>query len=68
MIDTQTDWISVKHLLPPEGEIVATKIDDRQGRRNEGKLKRQGWLWFLPDGSMYVYYTPTHWRPMEGKQ
>lgn len=19
-------------------------------------------LWFLPDGSMYVYYTPTHWR------
>jgi hypothetical protein len=27
-----------------------------------GPLKRQGNLWYTPDGSMYVYYTPTHWR------
>lgn len=39
-----------------------TKVDDEKGVRNEQELKRQGNLWFVPDGSMYVYYTPTHWR------
>jgi len=39
-----------------------TKIDDGKGVRNETTLKRQGNLWFYPDMSMYVYYTPTHWR------
>ena len=48
----------------PEGVIVATKIDDDQGCRNEGRLKRLGRLWFFPDESMYVYYTPTHWREL----
>ncbi len=46
----------------PEGEVVETKIDDKDGVRNQTKLKRQGNLWFYPDMSMYVYYTPTHWR------
>lgn len=50
--------------LPPEGLIVETKIDDEHGCRNKGRLYRRGKLWFLPDGSMYVYYTPTHWRPL----
>ena len=50
--------------LAPEGVVVRTKIDDANGVRNEGELKRRGRLWFLPDGSMYVYYTPTHfWEP-----
>lgn len=22
-------------------------------------------LWFFPDMSMYVYYVPTHWRPLD---
>jgi hypothetical protein len=22
-------------------------------------------MWWFPDGSVYVYYTPTHWREME---
>lgn len=48
--------------LPPDSVIVATKIDDAKGCRNEGLLSRTGNLWFIPDGSMYVYYTPTHWR------
>ena len=48
--------------LPPEGETVMTKIDDGKGVLNEQPLKRQGRLWFYPDGSMYVYYTPTHWK------
>lgn len=46
----------------PEGVVVDTKIDDAHGERNLAKLKRQGNLWFMPDGSMYVYYQPTHWR------
>ncbi len=55
-------WIPIVHKLPPENMVVETKIDDEKGCRNQEKLYRQGNLWFLPDGSMYVYYTPTHWR------
>jgi hypothetical protein len=56
-------WIACKDRLPKEGEKVETKIHDEKGYRNEGAtLCRQGGLWFLPDFSMYVYYTPTHWR------
>jgi hypothetical protein len=57
-----TDWTALVDALPPEGEVVETKIDDVRGVRNEQPLKRQGTLFFFPDGSMYVYYTPTHWR------
>lgn len=46
----------------PEGVVVMTKIDDENGVRNEGTLKRVGNLWWVPDGSMYVYYRPTHYR------
>lgn len=49
----------------PENVLVRTKIDDDQGLRNEQPLKRRGGLWWLPDGSMYVYYTPTHWQPID---
>lgn len=55
-------WISCKDRLPKEGDKVETKIHDEKGCRNENTLCRQGGLWFLPDFSMYVYYTPTHWR------
>lgn len=44
----------------PEKVVVLTKIDDEHGMRNEQPLKRMGRLWWYPDGSMYVYYTPTH--------
>ncbi len=54
-------WLSVADQLPPEGKRVLTKIEDEHGERNVGVLVRRGRLWFLPDGSMYVYYTPTHW-------
>lgn len=54
-------WNETSKLLPPDGVVVLTKIDDAQGTRNETTLKRSGTLWFLPDGSMYVYYRPTHW-------
>lgn len=54
-------WTSVKHSLPPENKVVNTKIDEGGKVRNEQELKRKGKLWFFPDNSMYVYYTPTHW-------
>lgn len=47
----------------PEGVEVETKIDNEQGCRNETTLIRKHRLWWFPDMSMYVYYTPTHWRP-----
>jgi hypothetical protein len=53
-------WQSI--ITAPEGKVVETKIDDGAGVRNVAKLKRSGRLWFVPDGSVYVYYTPTHWR------
>lgn len=57
------EWISVKDKLPDEGVTVDTKISNDAGERNEQPLKRSGNLWFFPDDSMYVYYTPTHWKP-----
>lgn len=58
-------WISTAEKLPPENQIVDTKIDDENGVRNEQELIYSHYLWFLPDKSMYVYYTPTHWRRKE---
>lgn len=57
-------WIRCSVALPTESVVVMTKIDDSRGCRNEQQLKRRGNLWFFPDGSMYVYYTPTHWKPI----
>ncbi len=54
------DWIPTERALPPEGEVVNTM--DSGGHVQT--LKRQGRLWFFPDGSMYVYYTPTLWQAL----
>lgn len=43
----------------PEGVEVLTLSPGGQ----EQRLTRRGRLWWTGDGSsMYVYYTPTHWR------
>lgn len=55
-------WINTADALPDDGVTVNTVISDTHGTRNEARLKRSGNLWFFPDGSMYVYYTPTHWK------
>jgi hypothetical protein len=60
-VDSWTQWTRTVDSLPRENVVVLTKIDDVHGLRNEARLKRRGNLWFLPDDSMYVYYTPTHW-------
>ena len=49
--------------MPEDGKVAETKIHDQRGQRNYQRLKRMGRLWFLPNGGIYVYYTPTHWRP-----
>ncbi len=61
----KNEWTSCAFNLPDHNKIVMTKIDDADGCRNEQTLKRQGTLWYVPDGSMYVYYRPTHWREVE---
>lgn len=58
-------WIATSEQLPVENQIVDTKIDDEKGVRNERELVYSHNLWFFPDFSMYVYYTPTHWRRKE---
>jgi hypothetical protein len=52
----------------PDGWVVMTKIEDGNGVRNEQALKRSGNLWWVPDGSMYVYYRPTHWRELKAEE
>lgn len=47
--------------MPPKNKVINTKIEDENGVRNEQELKFDGKLWWFPDGSMYVYYRPTHW-------
>lgn len=55
-------WTSTSVDLPPEGVVVETMISDQHGERNVALLKRNGNLWFVANGAMYVYYYPTHWR------
>jgi hypothetical protein len=63
------EWILTAERMPPRNLVVETKVDDGKRISNVQDLKRIGtdpfgWnsLWFFPDGSMYVYYIPTHWR------
>jgi hypothetical protein len=52
------DWTPTARELPPPGVVVETK--DSAGRVQD--LKLVGRLWFVPDGSMYVYFEPAFWR------
>ncbi|HCR2010153.1 TPA: hypothetical protein ONC52_001975 [Enterobacter asburiae] len=55
-------WKQTRQELQPEGILVDTIS---QGGM-EQKLKRQGNLWFVKSGDMYVYYTPEKWRYIVG--
>jgi len=55
------EWKPINDQVP-EGVVFNTIISDENGLRNEAKLKRKSKLWFYPDDSMYVYYTPTHYK------
>ncbi len=55
-------WLPIETM--PDGVRAFTRIfDPKDGERNVQPLRKQGRLFFT-DGpnSMYVYYTPTHWR------
>ena len=56
-------WHQTATELPPDGEVVEVMNGDQVTT-----LVRQGRLWFFPDCSMYVYYTPRVWRPIESEQ
>lgn len=60
-----TSWIRTVDAKPADGEIVETKVHDGISCRNEQNLQRSGQLWFIPNASLHVYYTPTHWRPIQ---
>lgn len=52
-------WYETVVVLPPEGvKVLASMGPSKQAQ----ELIRKGYLWWLPDMSMYVYYTPTHWK------
>lgn len=57
----EADWVNPKNQLPPEGAVVWTM--DSAGKVNT--LLFAGRLWWFPDRSMYVYYVPKFWKPME---
>lgn len=61
-------WIECAKELPADDIVVLTKIDDADGVRNETTLRRHNGLWWFPDMSMYIYYSPTHWATLEGSQ
>jgi len=54
------NWKQVD-LNTPQNVELNTKIDDANGVRNEQTMVLKGNLWWFPDGSMYAYYSPTHW-------
>ena len=50
-------WISITERMPESGRVVTVLTPGGDVR----PLKYGDNLWWLPDGSMYVYFTPTHW-------
>lgn len=58
-------WNKLSEVVSKDDVAIETKIDDEHGCRNMAILKPIGRLWYFLDGSMYVYYVPTHWRELE---
>ena len=62
-----SEWQPIE--TAPERVEIMTKIDDHLGERNIQSLVKRSRIsgktppmFWYPDGSMYVYYTPTHWK------
>lgn len=56
------DWISTKTGPYPAENVVVNTMNS-SGQVTQLKIMRG--FWFVPDGSMYVYYTPQFWQPIE---
>lgn len=57
-------WTRCEHILPPNGVVVQTKLDEDDGVYIERLAKRHETFWFMTSGAVYMFYTPTHWRPL----
>lgn len=49
-------WHRTSLALPKEGQLV--EVPNNGGTR----LVYSSGLWWFPDRSMYVYYTPEYWK------
>ena len=56
-------WTLTANELPPEKELVETLSPNGLAQ----DLKYYHGLWWLPDMSLYIYYTPQFWRRKEPK-
>jgi hypothetical protein len=56
-------WTRTECLLPPEH----VEVEVVNGPYVQ-TLKRVGRLWFFPDMSMYVYFTPKWWRAVSSTE
>jgi hypothetical protein len=61
VIAGEDNWTATSDGLPEEWRVV----DTISPNGIQQQLKRQGNLWFAPDGSMYVYYMPIFWKHTE---
>lgn len=57
-VDHKAHWTPTTRALPTTDTPVETITPGGDQRT----LRYHSGLWWLPDGSMYVYFTPTHWR------
>lgn len=51
-------WHDTATERPENGQMV--EVPNNGGIQ----LRYRDGLWWLPDGSMYVYFVPAYWRPM----
>lgn len=58
--EARRQWWSVQSGFPTPGREVAVITESGDERR----LIFESGLWWLPDRSMYVYFTPTMWRDL----
>ncbi len=62
-----TPWISVADRLPPEGEVVETKIMRITPYRRPRRFLWTSRGWRHPDGWIQAATPPTHWRPVRAE-
>lgn len=57
----RASWTLTAARTPPDG----VEVDTLSENGLQQTLKLIGRLWHFPDESMYVYYTPKFWAPIE---
>ena len=60
----QQDWIKTSEQKPDENVVVRAM----DGGGHVQLLKRKGNLWWFDDESMYCYFVPTFWQPLEERK